>query len=99
MSLASVIRFIHSLSKAEKRQFKLFTKKQSGNKDYIDLFDLIDQNRITDKTTLEEKYRKLENGPYHYIQKPFTFTPKKSPDFLSYSQLFLNSVNLLQKDI
>lgn len=59
MSQATVIRLIHSLSKAEKRQFKLFTKKQSGNKDYLDLFELIDQHRITDKTTLEGKFKKL----------------------------------------
>lgn len=59
MSQIAVIRLIHSLSKSEKRQFKLFTRKQKGGKDYIDLFDLIDQNRITDKTVLDEKFKKL----------------------------------------
>lgn len=59
MSRTTAIQLIQSLSRSEKRQFKLFTRKQSGKKDYLDLFDLIDQNNITDKDRLEEKFRKL----------------------------------------
>lgn len=57
MSQDAVIRLILSLSKSEKRQFKIFTKKQSGNKDYLNLFNLIDQKQITDRTILEKKFR------------------------------------------
>lgn len=58
MSQKSVIKLIHSLSRAEKRQFKLYTKKQSGNKAYLDLFKLIDQKQITEKDVLEKEFRK-----------------------------------------
>lgn len=59
MSKPAVIRLVKSLSKSEKRHFKLFTKKQSGKKDYLDLYDLIDQSDFTDRDMLEEKFKKL----------------------------------------
>lgn len=62
MSQAAVIRLIHSLSKAEKRQFKLFTKKQSGNKDYMALFDLIEQKKISNKAALEKEFQQRYPG-------------------------------------
>ena len=58
MSQLAVLQLIHSLSAAEKRQFKLFTKKQSGDKDYLYLFDLIDQNNLTNKSDLEALFKK-----------------------------------------
>jgi len=59
MSQTSVIRLVKSLSKVEKRQFKLATKKQVGGKEYLDLFDIIDQKRIIDAATVREKFRKI----------------------------------------
>jgi hypothetical protein len=59
MSKPAAIRLVKSLSKSEKRHFKLFTKKQSGKKDYHDLFDLIDQNNFSDKDSIDEKFKKL----------------------------------------
>lgn len=55
MPYLAVIKLIHSLSKAEKRQFKLFSKKQSGNKDYLALFDLIEREKINNEASLKER--------------------------------------------
>src|SRR5690625_1352306 len=59
MSLANVVRLVNSLSAVEKRQFKLATKKQSGHKDYLDLFNLIDRNGIIGLMSLKEKFEKI----------------------------------------
>jgi len=49
------------MSKVEKRKFKLSTKKQSGNKDYLLLFDLIDRSNIIESaSSLKEKYNKIQ---------------------------------------
>jgi len=47
------------MSKVEKRKFKLSSKKQAGKKDYLDLFDIIDQGSFIETTLLKEKIRKL----------------------------------------
>ena len=47
------------MSKEEKRKFKLSTKKQIGNKGYLDLFDIIDQNSSINVNLLKEKFKKL----------------------------------------
>ena len=47
------------MSKEEKRKFKLSTKKQIGNKVYLDLFDIIDQNSSINVNLLKEKFKKL----------------------------------------
>ena len=59
MSQASVIRLIKSLSKVEKRQFKLATKKQAGSKEYLDLFDIIDSKTVIDTVAVRKKFREL----------------------------------------
>lgn len=48
------------MSKVEKRKFKLSTKKQTGNKDYLFLFDLIDRSNVNESAfSLKEKYNKI----------------------------------------
>lgn len=42
---ATIIRLINSLSASEKRQFRLETQKQSGQKDYLTLYDIIEKSR------------------------------------------------------
>lgn len=56
MTNTSIIQLIKSLSKEEKRLFKLASKKQSGNKDYLVLFDLIDSSSILDFSLIKEKF-------------------------------------------
>lgn len=55
-----IILLIKSMSKVEKRKFKLSTKKQTGNKDYLFLFDLIDRSNVIESAfSLKEKYNKI----------------------------------------
>jgi len=42
---ATIIRLINSLSASEKRQFRLSTRKQAGKKDYLTLYDIIENSR------------------------------------------------------
>ena len=49
MTKNELIRLIKSLSGSEKRNFKLYTKKQAGPKDYLDLFDIINQTLLNDE--------------------------------------------------
>lgn len=62
MSQTVVIRLIKSMSKAEKRHFKLQTKKQNGSKDYLNLFDLIDQHSTVDIEQIRQQFGKLHPG-------------------------------------
>jgi hypothetical protein len=55
MSLQNAIRLVKSLSATEKRHFKLTVKKYSGQKDYLDLFDIIDGEEIPDAVQIENR--------------------------------------------
>jgi hypothetical protein len=48
---------IHTLSKSEKRHFKISSSLQSGNKMYIQLFDLIEKQKEYDEKKLKLKLR------------------------------------------
>lgn len=41
--ISTVVSLVHSLSKAEKRQFKLYSSLQKGEKDYVSLFKIIEK--------------------------------------------------------
>lgn len=62
MSQAAVIRLVKSLSKSEKRHFKLYTRKHEGEKEYLTLFELIDKNDFISKEILEEKFSDAHTG-------------------------------------
>ncbi|HWV69174.1 hypothetical protein [Chitinophaga sp.] len=62
MSQAAVIRLVKSLSKSEKRRFKLYTRKHEGDKEYLTLFDLIDQHEVITKELLDEKFSHFHTG-------------------------------------
>jgi hypothetical protein len=53
-----LFRLIKSLSKAEKRYFKIFSGRHSSNgkSDYITLFDAIDKQQVYDETKLATKF-------------------------------------------
>jgi hypothetical protein len=59
MSPSSLIRLIGSLSGPEKRFFKLQSKIQKGSKEYLLLFDLIEQSKTHDVNQLSEEFKKL----------------------------------------
>lgn len=62
MAFPDVVRLVKSLSSVEKRQFKLATKKQAGRKDYLDLFNIIDQCDAINLDDLKEKFKKTHPG-------------------------------------
>lgn len=62
MSQTVAIRLIKSMSKSEKRHFKLQTKKQAGNKDYLNLFDLIDQQATIDIDEIRQQFARHHPG-------------------------------------
>lgn len=55
MIQTAVIRLVKSLSKSEKRHFRMEAAKQGGQKDYLSLFDIID--RCVDMDSVAEKFR------------------------------------------
>ena len=59
MSQTAVIRLVKSLSQSEKRNFKLYAKRHAGNKDYLDLFQLIEKYEAPSRENLELEFSKL----------------------------------------
>jgi hypothetical protein len=59
MSQIAALRLVRSLSGPEKRYFRLHIKKQSGPKDYLSLFNIINSTKTSDLSQLNEKFRKL----------------------------------------
>lgn len=105
MSLASVIRLVKSLSKVEKRQFKLATKKQTGTKEYLSLFDIIDRKGIIDAVTVRDKFGEMHpdsslDNTARYLLKVLTdcLIQSKLKDDTSFQLLYgLMRVSVLQE--
>lgn len=90
MAQAAVIQLVKSLSKSEKRHFKLVTKKQSGNKDYLDMFDIIDQTNIINKEMLIEKFS--QSHPTASLDNTAAYLLKLLSDCLVQSKIKEDSV-------
>jgi len=58
MTLSSLIKLVNSLSSSEKRYFKMQSQLQSGNKEYLILFDLLDKNKNLDPQNLKDQFKK-----------------------------------------
>lgn len=48
---------IHSLNKSEKRFFKLHSSLQSGEKNYLKIFDVVDKQKEYDEEAIKEKFK------------------------------------------
>lgn len=48
---------IHSLTKSEKRYFKLFCKRESSGNNYLKLFDAIDRQEKYDEAAIKQQFR------------------------------------------
>ena len=62
MSPSSIVKLVNSLSASEKRYFKLQSKMQGGDKEYLLLFSLIDENREADIHKLKQEFRNQSPG-------------------------------------
>ncbi|OJY85674.1 MAG: hypothetical protein BGP14_00590 [Sphingobacteriales bacterium 44-15] len=58
MAMLAAIRLIKSLSGSEKRVFKLYVKRQSTERSYLFLFDLIDSSNPNSLQTIETTFKK-----------------------------------------
>lgn len=67
----SLILLIHSLSKSEKRSFKLYTGANQAGKDllYVKLFELLDKSGSVDDTYLKKKLGDISNTAYSNLKK------------------------------
>lgn len=52
----TLIRLVHTLTKAEKRYFRLYTSLQQGGKDYVKLFDLLEGNIFAHTTAARKAF-------------------------------------------
>jgi len=57
MTVTSLIKLVNSLSSSEKRYFKLHSRLQSGNKEYLVLFELLDQNKNLEIVALKKAFQ------------------------------------------
>jgi hypothetical protein len=57
MTVASLIKLVNSLSSPEKRYFKLYSHFQGGNKEYLLLFELLDQKKNLDIPALKKAFQ------------------------------------------
>ncbi len=64
MSPSALVKLIRSLSRSEKRYFKLQTKKQGGKKEYLLLFQLIDSEKNPDIRQLKQAFKKRSGGSW-----------------------------------
>lgn len=66
--ITALILLINSLSKSEKKSIYLFSNLTKGRKAYIELFDLIDKQKIVDSFELQQKFLKLfSNTSFHPV--------------------------------
>ena len=64
---------IRSLSKGEKRNFKLLAQIGSGSKAYIRLFDLIDRQSVYDEAKLVRQYKKIQPTGQFSVAKNYLY--------------------------
>jgi hypothetical protein len=56
--LKEAYELIRSLTKSEKRYFKLYTRFQQGDKSYLKLFDIMDRQKIYNEKNITQKFLK-----------------------------------------
>lgn len=100
----SLYRLIHSLTKSEKRQFKIYTSLQAGNKMYIKLFDLIEKQMQYDEKELKSEL-KIKAFPvakiylYDLILKSLRLQEHRDNKKKLVLDLLENAENLLKKGL
>jgi hypothetical protein len=64
---------INTLTKAEKRYFRLYTALQQGNKDYVNLFDLIEKQTFKNTTTLKAAFLQQYAGSSYEVCSKYLY--------------------------
>ncbi len=93
---------IHSLTKSEKRHFKILSSLQSGNKKYIELFNLIEKQKQYDERKLKLRMTALpvmKNYLYNLILKSLRLNNTSEGHKKNIMELIENAENLLRKGL
>lgn len=85
MSLTAAVRLVKSLSKMEKRQFALGTRKHRGEKDYLELFRIIDAHPAPEPAAIREEF--LSTRPGASLENTARYLVKVLSDVLIQSKL------------
>ena len=67
----ALINLVRSLTKAEKRYFRLFATQQGSNKKYLELFDFLESNSNIDDEKLKEEFGNGELGVQLHVTKNY----------------------------
>lgn len=71
---ASLILLVNSLTKAEKRYFKLYTSLQKGDKNYLDLFDLLGTKLYKKSAELKQEFHKNHPTASYEITSKYLYS-------------------------
>jgi hypothetical protein len=66
-------RLINTLTKAEKRYFRLFTALQQGNKDYVNLFDLMERQTFKNTAAIKESFLQQHAGSNYEVCSKYLY--------------------------
>jgi hypothetical protein len=66
-------RLISTLTKAEKRYFRMYTTLQQGNKDYVNLFDMIERHTFRTTATLREAFQQQYTGSSYEVCSKYLY--------------------------
>jgi phage pi2 protein 07 len=66
-------RLINTLTKAEKRYFRLFTSLQQGNKDYVNLFDLMERQTFKNAAAIKETFLLQHPGSNYEVSSKYLY--------------------------
>jgi hypothetical protein len=99
-----LFQLVHTLSKSEKRRFKIFSSLQSGNKMYMRLFDLIEKQKKYDEKKLKSKLRisgfaVAKVYLYNLILKSLRLQNPRSDKKKIIIELLENAENLLKRGL
>ena len=62
---------IHSLSKSEKRYFRLFCTRETSGENYLQLFDAVDGQKVYDEKGIKTRFRKAAFAGHLHVTKNY----------------------------
>jgi len=66
-------RLVNTLTKAEKRYFRLYTALQQGNKDYVNLFNLMERQAFKNTAAIKEAFQQQYPGSNYEVSGKYLY--------------------------
>lgn len=66
-------RLVNTLTKAEKRYFRLYSSMQQGNKDYVNLFDLLDKHSFSGPAAAKAAFQQQYAGSSYDVSGKYLY--------------------------